>query len=148
MRGKEGNTCGVMARSHRCSEWQVWMLSMLICFRVTLWTAAHQTPLFMEFSRQEYWNGLSFPSPGDLPNPGMELTSPSASALQADSLPTEPPGELSRCLGTCSKIFCTFLYDSLSVTRHYFLSQSLITSHIHTKSEFNARVFKHKEARP
>ena len=62
---------------------------------------------------------VAFPSPGDPPNPGIKLTSPSASALQADSLPTEPPGELSRCLGICSKIFCTFLYDSLSVTRHY-----------------------------
>ena len=44
----------------------------------------------MEFSRQEYWSGLPFPSPGDLPNPGMELGSP---ALYADSLPSEPPGK-------------------------------------------------------
>ena len=44
----------------------------------------------MEFPRQEYWNGLPFPSPGDLPNPGMEPESP---ALQADSLPSEPSGE-------------------------------------------------------
>jgi len=42
---------------------------------------AHQTPLSMEFSRQEYWNGLPFPSPGDLPDPGIKLGSP---ALQAD----------------------------------------------------------------
>jgi len=42
----------------------------------------------MEFSRQEYWSGLPFPSPGDLPNPGTELRSP---ALQVDSLPSEPP---------------------------------------------------------
>ena len=56
----------------------------------TLWTIAHQAPLFMEFSRQEYWSGLPFPSPGDLPNPGIEPGSP---ALQADSLPTEPPGK-------------------------------------------------------
>ena len=53
------------------------------------WTVAQQAPLFMEFSRQEYWSGLPLPSPGDLPNPGMELSSPEA---QADSLPTEPPG--------------------------------------------------------
>ena len=46
------------------------------------WTVAHQVPLSMEFSRQEYWNGLPFPSPGDLPNPGTECGSP---ALQADS---------------------------------------------------------------
>ena len=44
-----------------------------------------------EFSRQEYWNGLPFPSPGGLPHPGMEPGSP---ALQADSLPSEPPGKL------------------------------------------------------
>ena len=42
----------------------------------------------MEFSRQEYWSGLPFPSPGDLPNPGIKLRSP---AMQVDSLPTEPP---------------------------------------------------------
>ena len=45
----------------------------------------------MEFSRQEYWSGLSFPSPGDLPNLGIEPRSPT---LQADSLPSEPPGNL------------------------------------------------------
>ena len=50
------------------------------------WTVACQAPLSMGFSRQEYWNGLPFPSPGDLPNPGIEPGSP---ALQADSLPTE-----------------------------------------------------------
>ena len=50
------------------------------------WTIACQTPLSMGFSRQEYWSGVPFPSPGDLPNPGIEPQSP---ALQADSLPTE-----------------------------------------------------------
>jgi len=44
----------------------------------------------MEFSRQKYWSGLPFPSPGDLPDPGIEPMSP---ALQADSLPSEPPGK-------------------------------------------------------
>ena len=52
--------------------------------------AAHQAPLSMGFSRQEYWSGLPFPSPGDLPNPGSEPRSPT---LQADSLPAEPPGK-------------------------------------------------------
>ena len=51
---------------------------------VTPWTVAHQTPPSMEFSRQEYWSGLPFSSPGDLPNPGIELRSPT---LQEDSLP-------------------------------------------------------------
>ena len=46
---------------------------------VTPWTVAHQVPLFMEFSRQECWNGLPFPPPGDLPDPGMEAVSPPAS---------------------------------------------------------------------
>ena len=54
----------------------------------TPWTAAHQAPLSMDFSRQEYWGGLPFPSPGDLPDPGIEPVSPT---LQADSLLTEPP---------------------------------------------------------
>ena len=52
---------------------------------------AHQAPLSVGFSRQEYWSGLPFPSPGDLPNPGSEPGSP---ALQADTLPSEPPGKL------------------------------------------------------
>ena len=57
---------------------------------VTPWTVAHQAPLSMEFSRQEYWSGLPFLSPKDLPNPGIE---PMSLALQADSLPSEPPGK-------------------------------------------------------
>ena len=56
----------------------------------TPWTIAHQAPLSMEFSRQEYWSGLPFPSPGDLSNPGIKLGSPT---LQADALPSEPPGK-------------------------------------------------------
>ena len=56
----------------------------------TPWTVACWAPLSMEFSRQEYWSGMPFPSPGDLLNPGIELGSP---ALQADSLPSEPPGK-------------------------------------------------------
>jgi len=43
---------------------------------VTPWTLAHQAPLSMEFSRQEYWSELPFPSPGDLPDPGIKLASP------------------------------------------------------------------------
>ena len=54
---------------------------------VTPWTVAHQTPLSMGFSRQEYWSGLPGPLPGDLSNPGIELASPVSPALEADSLP-------------------------------------------------------------
>ena len=52
---------------------------------------AHQAPLSMGFSSQEYWSGLLFPSPGDLPHPGIEPGS--GFALQANSLPSEPPGK-------------------------------------------------------
>ena len=55
---------------------------------VTPWTVARQSPLSMGFSRQEYWSGLPFPSPGDLLHPGIEPV------LQADSLRTEPQGSL------------------------------------------------------
>ena len=54
---------------------------------------AHQAPLSMGFSRQEYWSGLPYPPPGDLPNPGTEPMSPASPAVQADSLPTEPLGK-------------------------------------------------------
>ena len=57
---------------------------------VTPWTVAYQAPLSMGFSRQQYWSGLPFPSPGDLPNPGIEPGSP---ALQTDALLSEPPGK-------------------------------------------------------
>ena len=63
-------------------------------FVATSWTVALQDPLSMGFPRREYLVGLPFPSPGDLPHPGIELVSPVAPALQVDSLPTEPPGKL------------------------------------------------------
>ena len=67
--------------------------SMKLLSRVRLfatpWTVAHQAPQSMGFSRQEYWSGLPFPSPGDLPDPGIKPGSP---ALRADALLSEPPG--------------------------------------------------------
>ena len=54
------------------------------------WTVIHQAPLSIGFPRQEYWSGLPFPSARNLSNPGIEPGSP---ALQADSLPAEPPGK-------------------------------------------------------
>ena len=56
----------------------------------TPWTVAYQAPLSMRFSRQEYWSGLPFPSPGDLPDPGIE---PGFPALESDTLTSEPPGK-------------------------------------------------------
>ena len=57
-----------------------------------LWTVAHQAPLSMEYSRQEYWSGLSSP-PGDLPNPGIKPASPAFLALASGFFTTEPPGK-------------------------------------------------------
>ena len=63
---------------------------------MTPWITAGQVPLSMGFSRQQYWSGLPFPPPGDLPHPGIEPRSP---ALQADSLPTELQGKyISLCV--------------------------------------------------
>ena len=68
------------------------LLRLFSCVQlfVTLWTVAHQVPLTMGFSRQEYWSRLPFPSPGDLPDPGIKSGFP---ALQADSLSSQPPGK-------------------------------------------------------
>ena len=67
-----------------------------ISFFATTWTIAHQAPLPMGFSRQEYWSGLPFPPPGDLPDTGTKLASP---ALAAEFLTTEPPGKSLVCKG-------------------------------------------------
>ena len=76
------NECG--CQSHSCESCSV------VSNSLTPWTVACQAPLSMEFSRQECWSGLPFPSTSDLPNPGIEPRSP---ALQADSLPSELPGK-------------------------------------------------------
>ena len=66
----------------------------------TPWTVAYEAPPSMGFSRQEYWSGLPFPSPGDLPDPGIEPRSP---AVQADALPSKPPGKRTAIQKTISK---------------------------------------------
>ena len=72
-------------------KWIVKMKSLSrVRFFVIPWTVVYQAPQSMVFSSQEYWSGLPFPSPGDLPNPGIEPGSPT---LQADALPSEPPGK-------------------------------------------------------
>ena len=68
---------------------------------MTPWTVAHKAPLSMEFSRQEYWNELPFPSPENLPDLGMEPRSPT---LHADSLPSDPPGKPRIECGTFSEL--------------------------------------------
>ena len=75
------NSIDVYTLTHSQSHSGVWLFE-------TPWTAACQAPLSMGFPKQKYWSGLPFPSPGDVPNPGIKPESP---ALQADSLPFEPP---------------------------------------------------------
>ena len=68
------------------------MLSHVQLFE-TPWIIAHQAPMFMGFSRHEYWSGLPFSPPGDLPDPGISLLSPGAPALAGRFFTTEPPGK-------------------------------------------------------
>ena len=79
-----------VSESERKKEKKVKSLSRVQLF-ATSWTVAYQASPSMGFSRQEYWSGLPFPSPGDLPNPGIEPRSP---ALEEDALTSEPPGKL------------------------------------------------------
>ena len=74
----------------------VCVLSHFCCVRLfaTPWTRSRQAPPSMGFSRQEYWSGLPFPAPGDLPNPGMAAVSPVSPALAAGSLPLSQLGIL------------------------------------------------------
>ena len=77
-------------------------------FFVTPWTVAYHASPSMGFSRQGYWSGLPFPSPEDLPDPGIE---PRSLALQADALPSEPPGK--PITKTLSKNAFTGLFSQL-----------------------------------
>ena len=69
------------------------MCAQLCLTLATPWTVACQAPVSIAFLRQEYWSGVPFPPPGDLPIPGTEPASPASPALQADSLPIELPGK-------------------------------------------------------
>ena len=78
--------------NHRKSDFQLECMHAQLLSRVRLcdpWNVAHQASLSMRLSQQEYWSALPFPPPGDLPNRGIKPASP---ALQADSVPSEPPG--------------------------------------------------------
>ena len=80
-----------------CSSGVTWAHCVRVCLScptlVTPWTVARQAPGTMEFSRQEYWSGLPFPIPGDLPNPGIEPTSLASPARAGGSFTTAPPGK-------------------------------------------------------
>ena len=91
------------ANVSRARNWRravIWLVSVVcacalshVQLFVTLWTVAHQAPLSMGFSRQEYLSGLLFPPPGDLPDSGIEPTSPTSPALAGRFFTTEPPGK-------------------------------------------------------
>ena len=105
----------------------------------TPWTIAHQAPLSMGFSRQEYWNGLPFLSPGDLPNPGIEPRSP---ALQTGSFPSEPSRNPERFLRLSSIHFILFpLLCCSEVISTVLSSSSLIESSTCYSSLVPSRVF-------
>ena len=88
-RGKKQNT---FPQLPVFSPLRVWMLSRVPLF-VTPWTIAYQTPLSMDFSRQDYWSGLPSPSPGDLHNPGIELASLAFPALAGKFFTMVPLGK-------------------------------------------------------
>ena len=93
---------------HWVSEW-VKSLNHVRLF-ATPWTVTYQVPLSMEFSRQKYQSGLPFPSPGDLPDPGIKPGSP---ALRADALPSEPPGKPIYALVYCIGVYLSGLLHSV-----------------------------------
>ena len=96
----------------------------------TPWTAAHQALLSMRFSRQGYCSGLPFPSPGDLPDPGIKPGSP---ALQADSLLTELQGEPNSTLKYLKKFkeYCVNANQGISCLKHYFESEKRHVNYIY-----------------
>ena len=98
---KQGKACqgfqlrALLIHAHRKSiflfiSYSIVKLLSRVRLFATPWTVAYQASPSMGFSRQEYWSGLPFPSPGDLPDPGIEPGSP---ALEADALTSEPPGK-------------------------------------------------------
>ena len=92
--------------------------AVMSCSFATQWTVAHQAPLSTWFPRQQYWNGLPFPSPGDLPNTGTE---PTVSRLAGRFFTTEPPGKPWHML-LCSLIqymMCAWVKGKVSCSQYY-----------------------------
>ena len=116
------------------SSMQACMLSCVWLF-VTPWTLAQQAPLSMGFFRQEYWGGLPFPPPGDLPHQGIECTSPE---LQADSFPLAPP------LAPLSSAICKTLSDHHFAFLHlFFLQDGFGHSLLYSVMNLHLEIFRH-----
>ena len=110
------------------------LVAKLCLTLVTPWTVAHQAPLSMGLPRQEYWSGLPFPPPGDLPNPGIKPRSraaPASPALQVDSLPTEPPGK-PFCTYTYTYVMCVFTYAHMFMYIYIYASVHTFIFHAYT----------------
>ena len=90
-------------------------LSWVLLF-ATPWTVTHQAPLFLGFSRQEYWSGLPFPSPGDLHDPGMELQSPALAGIHCTTWEADPILN-----DSCCKVLPHYKLEVV-VTEEYFLA--------------------------
>ena len=101
------------------------LVTKLCLTLVTPRNVACQVPLSMGFSRQEYWSGLPFPSPGDLPDPGIEPRSP---ALKADSLATEQQGK------PLVYIFTQVKFKKSKIETFYLFSSTKFNAYIHTSS--------------
>ena len=112
----------------------LWVSHAVKSNSASLWTAAHQAPLSMGFSRQEYWSGLPFPPPRDLPNLRIKPESPLSLSLQVDSLPAETLGKLVLCSRTLLFIHLIYIYNSL-----HLLSESLSLSLFRVNSPFSQR---------
>ena len=97
-----GSTAWIPLAFVRGKKWKWKSFSPVWLFE-TPWTVACQAPLSMGFPRQEYWSGVPFPSPGDLPDPGIEPTSPPSYMLLMDSLPSKSLGKLKRLCSNPAK---------------------------------------------
>ena len=96
-------------------KWKVMSLSRVRLFS-TPWTVAYQAPPSRRFSRQEYWSGLLFPSPGDLPDSGIKPKSP---ALQADALTSEPLGKSLKII-----VLTNVMYVVITLTHTNYMKNS------------------------
>ena len=105
-------------------------------------TLAYQVPLSMGFSRQEYWSGLPFPSPGDLPGPGIEARSPTS---QADALPSELPMEVHWLVGiNLQQGFCHKPYEVIMETEQDSSLASCRACHSFTQAHYRVSKVQHK----
>ena len=100
----------------------------------TPWAVAHQTPLSLEFFRQEYWSGLPFPPLGDLPDPGIKSEFPVSPALQADSLPLShqesPIAQLKKKKKSMEKIAFLFLITHFRLVLPFYTTWTYIDANL------------------